>query len=1039
MNLKNGIKTTFRQLIRLIIYIAFLAILSFGFLSHLLEYQMMSQQVEQAAGYYRPVGHIQPTGDTYGDISDGADLVEASEDVLYSSRHHMIFATMTEGYTPDIDARRSILSGNNICYFTGTLLTKTLNEFDEPMLIPGDTTYTYEYVFYVQVDEIISVLPEYMNVGDKVRVLLYSNGEEDIQEIFDNVEIGEVYLYNVTALLNGRNKVGSENYGFYLDAKNAAMMICKTDFSDISEEERVQIERDMSRQEVNIRGLAVNSLSDVSFSDVATGMFRLLEGRWITQADEEEGRKVCVVHQNMAELRGYSIGDEITIELYDMQLLMTCGILSPFIVGQENYDHWNDVETVAETYEIVGICGLQDRKAVVGSSTVFVPSSSIPQEWRARWKQEVSLTKDKFYFVLEHPDRVVAFMEDYEDDLSEMGYMITFADNGWDKFQEAAQPMLQSALMGALVFGVLMTVSMILLTVLIVLSRRRDMAIMRALGNSQSQTIAAHFWPLFFVGGIGIMTGAGISWRYVNQEAEKLLSGLTSLLASDTSLDISSRLLLVETGSVLLLWAIMLVAFIVLQQHKPVLDQLQGNQSIAKTRKYTKSDASSEEKSSENVGAKSLHASDDKRVFGTVNGEMSGNNGGSSRNLLLRLTQQYVLRTPGRTALIILITCGFVVVLSAMAFYILYNERQMEHLYQTVEVTGSIERKSDLASGLDAGVVPLNVVQTLKSYDSVKRLYLEMDVAVNLVSVYPIPNEDPYIVPYQLTTVRGLKKWEGSTLEQEGLQIEFLEGYDESFLTSQDKRANGWIVMSGKLMDEHGIEMNEEIILRYNQQAYDVLYSYRIIGRLLDEGSETSTTGIVMRSKELECLHTGAIKAHYSAVEFVVDPSENLHITEFQEKVDQLLSTVASREVTQLVCVMDDEELTMAIEPLEQGNRLMEILYPILLAVFVLVSVGVAVLLMLPRRKEAAIMRVLGTRKRHAMTVFVGGHMLTCILGILVALVGMWWVAPWLYKWIWGRMLTCIALSLAGSLAGSLIGAWTLVSGKPLELLQVKE
>ena len=44
----------------------------------------------------------------------------------------------------------------------------------------------------------------------------------------------------------------------------------------------------------------------------------LTEGRWLDRIDDIESRRVTVVHQDFAELRGLALGDSITLELRNL-------------------------------------------------------------------------------------------------------------------------------------------------------------------------------------------------------------------------------------------------------------------------------------------------------------------------------------------------------------------------------------------------------------------------------------------------------------------------------------------------------------------------------------------------------------------------------------------------------------------------------------------------------------------------------------------------------------------------------------------------
>jgi ABC-type antimicrobial peptide transport system permease subunit len=131
-----------------------------------------------------------------------------------------------------------------------------------------------------------------------------------------------------------------------------------------------------------------------------------------------------------------------------------------------------------------------------------------------------------------------------------------------------------------------------------------------------------------------------------------------------------------------------------------------------------------------------------------------------------------------------------------------------------------------------------------------------------------------------------------------------------------------------------------------------------------------------------------------------------------------------------------DEELRIVIAQLDKNLSLLKVLYPVVLAVSVLIGAGLCFLLLLQATKEAAILRVLGTTKTAVRLALISEPLCLSIIGVIIGLgiarlLGMTsHLAP---------LLTGAGLYLAGVLAGSVGGALSVTNKKPIELLQVKE
>ena len=131
-----------------------------------------------------------------------------------------------------------------------------------------------------------------------------------------------------------------------------------------------------------------------------------------------------------------------------------------------------------------------------------------------------------------------------------------------------------------------------------------------------------------------------------------------------------------------------------------------------------------------------------------------------------------------------------------------------------------------------------------------------------------------------------------------------------------------------------------------------------------------------------------------------------------------------------------DEELEQAVEPMEKNIALMRILCPLSNAVSLLAAGALSLLFLLQRKREAALLRILGTgifqtRLMLALELLILN--LTGILtgaGISLILTGNDSLTA---------MLLAAGCCLAGCFMGTTAGAVLVTRAKPMELLQEKE
>lgn len=100
----------------------------------------------------------------------------------------------------------------------------------------------------------------------------------------------------------------------------------------------------------------------------------------------------------------------------------------------------------------------------------------------------------------------------------------------------------------------------------------------------------------------------------------------------------------------------------------------------------------------------------------------------------------------------------------------------------------------------------------------------------------------------------------------------------------------------------------------------------------------------------------------YRTASFMIDPQYNRTLDSLQERIGRIIQRRAVGD-TELVANYNDQELRQVVEPLESTIQLMETLYPITLALSIVIGLAIPLVFILLLTKEVAILRVLGTTK----------------------------------------------------------------------------
>jgi ABC-type antimicrobial peptide transport system permease subunit len=124
---------------------------------------------------------------------------------------------------------------------------------------------------------------------------------------------------------------------------------------------------------------------------------------------------------------------------------------------------------------------------------------------------------------------------------------------------------------------------------------------------------------------------------------------------------------------------------------------------------------------------------------------------------------------------------------------------------------------------------------------------------------------------------------------------------------------------------------------------------------------------------------------------------------------------------------------------MEKNLALLEVLFPVTVAVSVFIGLGLGLLLVLQQARETALLRMLGVRRAWVRAMLSSEQLLLSFLGILLGLGLLVVLSHNPEAVLTPPILIAAGLYILGALIGSLIGAVLVTNKQPIELLQVKE
>ena len=942
------------------------------------------------------------SGEKWADWEEAAAYLAARPEVETVNRYRNVAAVAEEVYNADIKLPLVETIGNVAFY--GKLSLKTP-----------------DYYYFI-VDTPLSGYPEHVEEG---RMLILMRGEnEQSQDAYDALREGERFLavgyfdaLDPACASTGdgvflKLKPVTEDAFFYPVAGDA-----EADFNDPALAQWKDLIPYSAEQQHALSALAVEDMSALPDVQEEGRRIYLTDGRFLDAVDTREGRKVCVINNGFASLRGLEVGDTLTLTLKDVPSYFGY-CLSPE-GREESLALWREGQersTEPEAFEIVGIYEYTDGDrfpCATVRNNFYIPSSAVPEDFThvngSGMDQEYynmmsywgySMDKRGYQsvegpypgaaaFLLKDPALESAFLEDTRADLEALGFRADMVPSGWENFQAAAGPMERSSLYNAAIFTAVLAVTLVLVAFAYFHMRRKELAIVRAMGVPAGRCAAEISLPLLIVGFAGVVPGALLGWRCAEENAAETLGALTSFGGEGAAM-LPTGYLAALCGGAAALLALVTLVFAHVRARTPLLRQIQGG-APAGAKKAPVAGAVA-------VPAKAVSAP--VAVPGPVSvaretDPVSARRGGGA-GLVLRFVWRHIVRARAKSLLTVLLAASFTVGLAAIS---LSSSLEIQELYQTISVSVDLVKADSTSTTVKGGGFLFEeTIQSVLDTGYVLDAYLE---GANNGRLY---SYDEVYESGNSLAVRGYGA------ECDILGVDDLDGFLSEAGTGSNWTISfdeGWSAdCFGEDWRESGQTLDEETMLPVlvSRQLYDAYMTEdgrplmltckgkhrmcRIIGAYDGAAGETDiamTPLVLMPRSALQALVGG--KMRYSAASFTVDSAMNQDLDAFREAIDTLANTPRIGAVPVRV-MLRDGELRQAAEPLEKSVELMRILYPVMLVLAVLVSAAVSALFVMLSSKEGAILRIQGTGKRRVQVMLSLQQLFPSLGGLAIGLAG---------------------------------------------------
>jgi hypothetical protein len=401
-----------------------------------------------------------------------------------------------------------------------------------------------------------------------------------------------------------------------------------------------------------------------------------------------------------------------------------------------------------------------------------------------------------------------------------------------------------------------------------------------------------------------------------------------------------------------------------------------------------------------------------------------------------RFVYRYITRAPLGSALTAAIAAVFVLALGWMAWTVEHSHNEINRLYDTTPVYAELTSFDPARPHAQIGN---SVIARIRDGGDVAATN-----AALLTLLFHVNGDRD--VDFQIQTFDNPAAIFGTWKDTE---IEYAEGWDAGLFNMtieniQEKWPPLPVVMSSHAAQILGFGLGDRLEAHIVQWVAEATTHIgwnwvrrpmpvdAVIAGIFESMGSGYDAHVLM---PLEVL--GAFTPDFHTGNFIINPAMNRELDDVAERMDEIARWNA-RGFSPLSFTIWDEELRLVIEPLEGALSLLVILFPVTLAVSLLIAAGLAVLKAMQNAKTIAGLRTLGITKFRVTLMLVSEQVAVCAVGLLAGL----GILAAVYAAVGADgtgAVTRAALYLAGALAGSAGAVIATVMRKPLELLQVRD